>query len=777
MRRLQWTVLASASTLLAVTLVAPPPLGIAGDAGPRVAMVPRAATAPQVVPALREWAAGTGSYTFAGTARVVADSGYASQLATTAAVFATDLRSLTGLAVPSVTGGQAEVRVGDVFLTLGSTDAALGAEGYGLSVGPSLTIQARTDAGAFNGSRTVLQLLSHTRVIAAGTARDWPVTAQRSLMVDNGRKYYSMIWLRNQVRQLAYLKYNVLHLHISDDQGFRVESTGHPEIVSARHYTKAQVAELVAFAARYHVTVIPEIDMPSHMDAILASHTDLRLVSARGTVSPGKLDISKAAARQLATDLVSEYLPLFPATIWHIGADEYLDSTQYASYPQLAAYAEATYGPGATGQDAFLGFVNTVDGLVRAAGKTLRMWNDGIVGGRNVALRTDIQVDYWANNGATAEQLRSAGHQLVNSNDGYLYYVLGKDWKPNPATIYTGFATNLFQDGSTIPLTDPGFLGTSLSIWGDVPRAESEVQVAADALPAQQALAQVIWGSPKLVADYAGFQAVASAVGQPPGQEANSGRSPITNLPTYQAYWPSFTVDGNAGTWFWSSRAATAGDYVGVDLGAVRPVTSVQVAMGSGDRPDDYLHAAALEYSLDGASWTAVGTFSGQPEVRSSPAGGVDARYLRLRATAGQTNWVVVREFAVSVRPAATPTTSLPAYQSYLPANLVDGDVTSWFWSDGAPAVGGYVGVDLGAVRPIGAIDLLMANDASENDYLHRGVLEYSTTGSSWTALVTFSGQHEITASPPAGATARYVRARSTGSQTYWLVADEFLVS
>jgi hexosaminidase len=770
MRRLQWTVLASASALLGITLLAPAPWGIAGGPGP---LVPLAAGSPQVVPALREWAAGTGNFTFTGTSRLVTDSGYAGELATTAAVFAADLGSLTGRAVPSVTGSQADVRAGDMFLTLGSTDTVLGAEGYRLSVGPSLTIQARADTGAFNGSRTVLQLLSHSTVVPAGTARDWPVTGQRGLMVDNGRKYYSMTWLRNQVRQLAYLKYNVLHLHISDDQGFRVESTGHPEVVSARHHTKAQIAELVAFAARYHVTVIPEIDMPSHMDKILASHTDLRLVSALGAVSPGKLDISKAAARQLATDLVSEYLPLFPASVWHIGADEYLDSSQYANYPQLAAYAQASYGPGATGQDAFLGFVNTVDGLVRAAGKTLRMWNDGIAAGRNVTLRSDIQVDYWANNGATAQQLRAAGHQLVNSNDGYLYYVLGKDWKPNPATVYTGFATNLFQDGSTIPLTGSGFLGTSMSIWGDVPRAESEVQVTADALPTEQALAQVMWGSPKLVADYPSFQSLASAVAHPPGLES---RTPITNLPTYQAYWPSFTVDGNAGTWFWSSRAATAGDYVGVDLGALRPVTAVQVTMGSGDRPDDYLHAATLEYSADGASWTAMGAFLGQPAVRSSPAGGVNARYLRLRATAGQQNWVVVREFAVSVRPAATPTTSLPAYQSYLPANLVDGDVTSWFWSDGAPAVGGYVGVDLGAVRPLGAVDLLMANDASENDYLHSGVLEYSTNGSSWTPLLAFGGQNEVTASPPAGATARYVRARSTASQTYWLVADEFLV-
>src|SRR5262249_44821047 len=213
---------------------------------------------------------------------------------------------------------------GDVFLTLGSTDTGLGTDGYRLSVGTSITVQAGADAGAFNGTPTVLQLLSHKLTAPGGTARDWPGAQQRGLMVDNGRKYYSLIFLRNQIRQLAYVKQNVLHLHVSDDQGFRLASSTHPEVVSAQHYTKAQIADLVAFATRYHVMIVPEIDMPSHLTAVLASHTDLRLVGTDGTVNPGKLDISKAAARQLAIDLVNQYLPLVSGNCLHAAADEHL---------------------------------------------------------------------------------------------------------------------------------------------------------------------------------------------------------------------------------------------------------------------------------------------------------------------------------------------------------------------------------------------------------------------------------------------------------------------
>jgi hexosaminidase len=735
-----------------------------------------AAAPPVVVPALQEWTAGTGTYSFTAGSRVVTDSGYASQLATTAAVFVDDLRALVGRSVSSVVGAASVVQAGDVFLTLGSTDTGLGTDGYRLTVGTSITVQAGADAGAFNGTRTVLQLLSHGLTAPAGTARDWPVARQRGLMVDNGRKYYSLVFLRNQIRQLAYLKQNVLHLHVSDDQGFRLESTTHPEVVSAQHYTKAQIADVVAFAARYHVTIVPEIDMPSHLDAVLASHADLRLVGTDGTVNAGKLDISKAAARQLATDLVNEYLPLFPGNVWHMGADEYLSNAQYANYPQLVSYAQATYGAGATGQDAFLGFVNAIDAVVRAAGKTLRMWNDGIFGAHNVTLHSDIQIDYWSANGTSPAQFVAAGHQVLNSNDSYLYYVLGKNWKPNPATIYTSFQTNLFQDGSTVAVTDAGFLGTSLSIWCDIPSGETEGEVAAHILPSEQALAQVIWGSPKPASDYTGFQALAAVIGQAPGQDALARPTPTGSLPTYSTYWPSNMVDGNAGSFFWAGRAVAAGDTVGVDLGVPRPVTGVRVAMANTNSPNDYMHSAVLEYSADGSTWTSLGTFTNQATVQATPSGGVTARYVRLRSTAAQTYWLVVDEFTITVRPAVTPQTSLPAYQTYAPSSLVDGDTTTWFWSNGAPPVGGYAGVDLGAVRTIGPIDVLMANGNSPNDYLHAGVLEYSTDGTTWTQLATFSGHNEVTATPAAGTAARYVRVRSTATQTYWLVGDEFLV-
>ncbi len=337
-----------------------------------------AAARPATIPALREWHPAQGAFVLRDSARIVVPAG--GPLAE-ARLLAADL----GRRHPVLAGAVAQP--GDIELALGAPDRKLGREGYRLEVGSVLRIEARTAAGAFYGTRSVVQLLRRKRSIPAGTARDWPRYPERGLMLDNGRRYFSPRWLRARIRELADLKLNQLHLHFSDDQGFRIESRSHPEIVSDRHLTKRQVRSLLAYAGARHIRVIPEIDMPGHMGAALAAHPGLQLAN------PGKreltrLDVTKPAARRFARDLILEYLDLFPGRYWHGGADEYLLPKDYALYPQLERYARARHGAGANGADAYLDFVNWMDRLVRSRGRTLRVWNDGLSDGRAVRLRS-----------------------------------------------------------------------------------------------------------------------------------------------------------------------------------------------------------------------------------------------------------------------------------------------------------------------------------------------------------------------------------------------------
>ncbi|MFJ3086528.1 beta-N-acetylglucosaminidase domain-containing protein [Streptomyces sp. NPDC086838] len=133
------------------------------------------------------------------------------------------------------------------------------------------------------------------------------------------------------------------------------------------------------------------------------------------------------------------------------------------------------------------------------------------------------------------------------------------------------------------------------------------------------------------------------------------------------------------------------------------------------------------------------------------------------------------RLLGVSGRPTAS--TSLGTYQSNTLARALDGDDSTYFWSDGAPVAGDHLTIDLGESRAIGDVTLAMAKPGSADDYIHEGILEYSADGKSWEKLAGFAGKPDVTATPPAGAKARYVRARATAGQDSWVVVREFRVA
>ncbi|KJY26949.1 beta-N-acetylhexosaminidase, partial [Streptomyces sp. NRRL S-495] len=531
-----------------------------------------AAAPPQTVPALRQWTADSGSYTFTTASRIVLDPVHGARLAEDAATFADDLGLLAGRHVPVVVG---TAGAGDIALTLG--DDTLPAEGYRLTVAASATVRAGTTTGAFYGTRTLLQLLHQAATVPAGTAVDWPAKTERGLMIDQGRKYFTVDWVKQHIKELAYLKLNYFHFHLSDTYGFRLESSTHPEIVSADHYSKQDIADLVALGRKYHITIVPEIDTPGHMNPILAAHPELALRNSSGVADPAFIDLSNPGAYTLIKDLINEYLPLFPAPYWHIGADEYVDD--YSRYPQLLAYARAHYGANATAKDTYYGFVNWSDALVRAAGKTTRMWNDGIkAGDGTVAPDPGILVEYWYDYGLTPQQLAAAGHRVANESWTPTYYVLGGA-KPDTRWMYETWTPDLFQGGRT--LTDPtGNPGSLIHVWCDNPAAETEAQIAAGIMYPLRGLAQQTWGSPRPTAAYASFVPIAAAVGHNPawpgtGGPGNLARNrPTTASSTETPDFPAaFATDGDGGT-RWSSAYGDP-QWLQVDLGSTQAVNRV----------------------------------------------------------------------------------------------------------------------------------------------------------------------------------------------------------
>ena len=503
---------------------------LAVSPGPTLHVTARSSSAPpQVIPALRQWTAGAGAaFEWTAASRLVVDPSAATGLTSTASVLAADLQATTGTSPAVVSGTAATARPGDIFLTAATPAAPAQPEGYALDVGPVLTVSARTGDGVFDGTRSVLQMLHQSRTIAAGNAADWPSGPERSLSIDVARKYFTIPWLQRRIKDLAYLKYNYLHLHLTDNEAFRLESSTAPGITAAEHYSKTEIADLVALAGRYHITVIPEIDMPSHLGALLAnpSYENLALDA---TGARGAIDISNPRARALLQSLVAEYVPLFPGPYFSIGADEYI--TKYGRYPRLQGYAR-TCAAGATPKDAFYCFVNDMATFLRQRGKTTRIWNDALTPEAHaIPLDHTIVIDYWIGTVTGAGKqppldpntIAAQGNKVMNASwhatiNGTvyttLYYVLRDTPRPAPGPMYEQWNPTMFDGGRT--LTQTGSLGGSqFNIWCDRPNAETEDQVADGSWPDLSVLAQKTWGTPLLTGTYPSFKSIMTAVGSP----------------------------------------------------------------------------------------------------------------------------------------------------------------------------------------------------------------------------------------------------------------------
>ncbi|MFI8088170.1 glycoside hydrolase family 20 protein [Streptomyces sp. NPDC086080] len=470
--------------------------------------------APRTIPAVREHTAERGpGWRPARGHRVVVDD----------PALADEGRLVAGELGLTYAGEQDDERDGDLRLEL-NRDAGANPESYTMTVrGGRVTVAAPAEAGVFYGTRTLKQEIKGAGSAPEGVVRDAPAKQRRGLMLDIARKHYSADWIEDRIRELGDLKYNEFGLHFSDDQGFRIESDSHPEIVSERHLTKEQVKRIVDLAASRHITVVPEIDSPGHLGAVLAAHPDLQLRDAGGGTVRGAIDISKPASAQIVDDLLNEYAGLFPGGQWHLGADEYqalVVSDPEASFPGLAAAARRKHGAGATVEDLTTGWLNDRADTVRAHDRTPRAWNDGFFRGGSVRAAEDIQVAYWTGKEIGAREpavYLDEGREVVNYNDEFLYYVLGEPQTfvyPTGERIYEQWTPRVLRGTTAVPERyDDQILGGSFAVWGDLPRSQTQEQIAAGIRMPLRATVQKLWdpGTPEL--SWAEFRNLAAELG------------------------------------------------------------------------------------------------------------------------------------------------------------------------------------------------------------------------------------------------------------------------
>jgi hexosaminidase len=385
----------------------------------------------------------------------------------------------------------------------------LGQEGYKLKIGPHrITVSASSGAGLFYGAMTLWQLLPEdpgARRIASQTVLDAPRYAWRGLMLDSARHFQSPAFIHSMIDWMAWHKLNVLHWHLTDDQGWRLQIKKYPLLTSVGawragyggFYTQDEVRDIVAHAARRHVQVVPEIEMPGHAQAAIAAYPKLGAgsqplpVSSNWGVHTHLYNLEPQTFRFLE-DVLDEVMQLFPSRYVHVGGDEAVKDEWNAS-AQVQTRARELHIHNAEALQAY--FTQRIGRYLAAHGRRLVGWDEILTPG----LPTDAIVMSWRGV-AGAHNAAAAGNDTVLTPQPTLYL------DRRQSTLATEPPGRLelvtLEDVYRFDPSDPGLsaaqqrhvLGVQADIWTEHIATDKRVEWMA--LPRAAALAEVAWSAP-----------------------------------------------------------------------------------------------------------------------------------------------------------------------------------------------------------------------------------------------------------------------------------------
>jgi hexosaminidase len=398
-----------------------------------------------------------------------------------AVYLAEHLRPSTGYPLPVIEDNTPSSR-GCILLQVDSMIPGLNREGYQIDISrKTVSMKAARPAGLFHGVQTLLQILPAKVVMATrqegpwelptGNIRDLPAYDYRGAMLDVARHFFKPADVRRFIDYLALYKFNYLHLHLSDDQGWRIEIKSRPQLTAiggstqvgggpGGFYTQEEYRGLVDYAASNYITIVPEIDMPGHTNAALASYAELNCDGKATPLYTGTdvgfstLCTSKKYTYDFLADVFRELAGMTPGPYIHIGGDE----------------------SHVTKKEDYIPFINQVQEMVAATGKQTVGWDDISA----ATLRLGTVCEHWAtvNNALHAVE---QGSRLILSPARKAYLDMKYDSTTTLGLHWAGYvevdSAYNWDPATFIPgLGKESILGIEASLWSETVTNLKEVE-------------------------------------------------------------------------------------------------------------------------------------------------------------------------------------------------------------------------------------------------------------------------------------------------------------
>ncbi len=452
--------------------------------------------------------------------------------------FARQLRQSTGWSVPVK-------KRGDVRFSI---DPSIGS-GYRLLVTPKgIAVRGADQASLFHGFQTFLQLcpaavygqspdasLSKGWKIPCVRISDEPRYAWRGILVDVSREFQTKEEMLKLIDSMAMVKLNVLHWHLTDDQGWRPEIKAYPKLTPdpAKSYTQEDLKEIVAYATERGIVIMPEIDVPGHSAAVARAYPDFCVARADGKGRHNVYDVSNPDVYVFLDTVMKELTAIFPGEYIHLGADE-VNTGCWKQDPGCKKLMEKL-GTNRTG-DLQAHFVAKVSAIINKYDRKAIAWDEALHGGGD----TNLAIMSWrgVKPGIKAAKL---GHKVVLTPVSALYYdrsqsrskADSKGYSRNTVIMSQSY---FFEPGiSTLDAAaKANILGAQGCVWGEMINGGDHLQ--RQVMPRGAALAENLW-SPREALDWESFMA---------RLEVHRARMDARGIPYW---WEPETTPRKVGSW------------------------------------------------------------------------------------------------------------------------------------------------------------------------------------------------------------------------------------